>query len=190
LDRITWTYDPLISRNAFLNISKLGAVCNTYLLEVYGSMRDNLNVGLPSDRFQLDWWVNTPRVDTRLSKRARKPLDLDHYITAGFEVINPVWIDEDGWPRPVKTENNLGGQFSFKEKSSEKIEKNILLVEIPPNFMALKDANADLALEWRLHTRQAFEALFDQGYLVTDFVHETGDPSRSVYILAHGESTL
>lgn len=190
LDRITWTYDPLISRNAYLNISKLGAVCNTYLRDVYGNMRDSLNVGLPSDRFQVDWWVNTARVDSRLSKRARKPLDLDHYITAGFEMVNPAWIDEDGWQRPMKMEMDMDGQLTFQEKSPEKIEKNIILVEIPPDFMALKAANPALALEWRIHTRQIFEALFSQGYLITDFIHVPGEFSRSVYILAHGESTL
>ena len=62
LNHITWTYDPLISRNAYLNIARLGAVCNTYLKLEYGEMRDGLNLGLPSDRFQVDWWVNTKRV--------------------------------------------------------------------------------------------------------------------------------
>ena len=43
-DRITWTYDPLLSRNAWLNITRLGAVCNTYLQNFYGKMEDNLMV--------------------------------------------------------------------------------------------------------------------------------------------------
>jgi predicted GNAT superfamily acetyltransferase len=54
IDRITWTYDPLLSTNARLNIAKLGAVCNTYLKEFYGEMKDGLNIGMPSDRFQVD----------------------------------------------------------------------------------------------------------------------------------------
>ena len=52
---ITWTFDPLESKNAHLNISKLGAVCNTYLRNVYGDLRDGLNQGLATDRFQVDW---------------------------------------------------------------------------------------------------------------------------------------
>jgi predicted GNAT superfamily acetyltransferase len=67
LDHITWTYDPLLSRNAYLNIAKLGAVCTTYHRSEYGDMRDGLNAGLPSDRFQVDWWINTLRVESRLS---------------------------------------------------------------------------------------------------------------------------
>jgi predicted GNAT superfamily acetyltransferase len=38
LDRIIWTFDPLMSRNAYLNIHKLGAVCNTYLRNFYGEI--------------------------------------------------------------------------------------------------------------------------------------------------------
>ncbi len=36
IERITWTYDPLQSRNAFLNISRIGAVCSVYLPNYYG----------------------------------------------------------------------------------------------------------------------------------------------------------
>jgi predicted GNAT superfamily acetyltransferase len=190
LDRVTWTYDPLISRNAYLNIGKLGSVCNIYMREVYGNMRDSLNKGLPSDRFQVDWWVNTPRVISHLGKRARRPLVLDDYLSGGFEVINPITIDEDGWPNPMHIDIDSAGQFSVQGISLEGAKKSMVLVEIPPDFMSLKAVNAELALEWRLHTRTLFEALFSQGYLVTDFVHQPGDPSRSVYVLTHGESTL
>ena len=54
LDHITWTYDPLLSRNAYLNIAKLGAVCNTYRRSEYGDMRDGLNVGCPPT---ASWWI-------------------------------------------------------------------------------------------------------------------------------------
>ncbi len=71
IDCINWTFDPLLSRNAYLNISRLGAVCNTYKEDAYGVMLDGLNAGLPSDRFQVDWWVNSQRVSRRLSRRPR-----------------------------------------------------------------------------------------------------------------------
>ena len=72
VERIVWTYDPLQSRNANLNISKLGAVCSTYLPNYYGEMRDGVNIGVPSDRFQADWWVNTNRVKRRLGSTLRR----------------------------------------------------------------------------------------------------------------------
>ena len=67
IDLITWTFDPLETRNATLNFHKLGAVCNTYLPNLYGDMRDGLNAGLPSDRFQVDWWIASERVAQRLA---------------------------------------------------------------------------------------------------------------------------
>ena len=75
LDHMTWTYDLLLSRNAYLNISRLGAVCSTYRRSEYGEMRDGLNAGLPSDRFQVDWWLNTQRVERRLGKRRAPAAD-------------------------------------------------------------------------------------------------------------------
>ena len=67
IDLITWTFDPLETRNATLNFHKLGAVCNTYIPNLYGEMRDGLNAGLPSDRFQVDWWIASERVAQRLA---------------------------------------------------------------------------------------------------------------------------
>lgn len=172
IDRITWTYDPLLSRNAFLNISRLGAVCNTYRRSEYGEMRDGLNAGLPSDRFQVDWWVNSQRVERRLSRRARPALTLDQYLAA-----RPLLLEAssrpDGSPQPAGEPPRLEGA--------------LLLVEIPAHFDFLRKTDLALARDWRFYTREVFENAFAAGYLVTDFVYEQ---ERSFYVLTHGESTL
>jgi predicted GNAT superfamily acetyltransferase len=183
LDRITWTYDPLLSRNAHLNISRLGAVCNTYLREVYGEMRDGLNAGLPSDRFEVDWWVNTRRVNRRLSKKVRSRLDLDHFLSAGAEIVNPSKFTGTGLPQPSDV------QFPLIA-SEQGANVPLILVEIPSQIEAIKAVDNSLALEWRMSIRKIFEDLFERGYLVTDFIHTPGDISRSFYVLSHGESTL
>lgn len=184
IDRITWTFDPLLSRNAHLNISLLGSVCGTYVRELYGEMRDGLNIGLPSDRFEVDWWVNSERVQRRLSKKARLNLDLAHFFAAGAEIINPTILGENGWPIPSEPIN-----LPVASPSGDQ-ETLILLVEIPADFMAIKDADIELAKEWRLVSREIFEKLFERGYLVTDFVHLRGEHPRSYYVLSHGEGTL
>ncbi|MGW8142966.1 MAG: hypothetical protein ACWGN2_01140 [Anaerolineales bacterium] len=184
IDRITWTFDPLLSRNAHLNISLLGAVCGTYLRELYGEMRDGLNIGLPSDRFEVDWWVNTQRVKRRLSRKARLNLDLAHFIAAGAEVINPTKLNQKGWPIPVEPASLSANKLAEDQNSL------ILLVEIPADFLALKEADIGLAKEWRLASREIFEKLFVDGYLVTDFIHLRGEYPRSYYVLSHGEGTL
>lgn len=184
IDRITWTYDPLLSRNARLNITRLGAVCNTYRREVYGEMRDGLNVGLASDRFQVDWWVNSQRVKKRLSTRARPNLDLAHFLEAEAEVINPTQLGEKGWSIPS---NSVG---SATDNPLVDSVPNILLVEIPSDFLALKDVDIELAREWRMITREIFEDLFLRGYLATDFVYLPGNFPRSYYVFSHGEGTF
>lgn len=178
IDRIVWTYDPLLSRNAWLNITRLGAVCSTYLIDFYGSMQDELNAGLPTDRFEVDWWVNSRRVNRRLSRRPRPPLELAHFLKAGVQVVNPAEMDSDGWAQPSQV------------ASAVKEPQAILLVEIPADYPGLKAVTPGLALEWRLHTRRIFETLFDQGYLVTDFIHQVEAIQRSFYVLSHGEATL
>jgi predicted GNAT superfamily acetyltransferase len=173
LDHITWTYDPLLSRNANLNIAKLGAVCNIYRRSEYGNMRDGLNAGLPSDRFLVDWWINTRRVDRRLSKRPRRPLKLDDFSKAELQPLYSLQRRSDGLLRPPEHVSPLNG--------------NLTLAEIPSDFRALKDADFSLARDWRFFSREVFETAFVEGYIVTDFVY---DESRSFYVLAHGESTL
>ena len=162
-----------MSRNAYLNITKLGAVCDTYRRSEYGDMRDGLNAGLPSDRFQVDWWINTRRVDRRLSKRARRPLKLENFSKAELQ---PLYVPEqrlDGWFRPPE-------HFAPPEGK-------LALAEIPSDFSALKDGDFALARDWRFFSREVFETAFAAGYIVTDFVYDEG---RSFYVLSHGESTL
>ena len=69
-DWVTWTYDPLLRTNAVFNIRRLGAVCSTYKSNWYGVMLDGLNAGTPSDRCQVDWWLNSQRVTGRVAGEA------------------------------------------------------------------------------------------------------------------------
>lgn len=171
---VTWTYDPLESRNARLNIARLGAVCRTYKRDVYGAMADELNAGLPSDRFQVDWWVTSARVRERLLGQ-RAQLVLDSFLSAGSEILNPTQAaPDDGLPRPPRRVAEPTSTFA--------------LIEIPRDFQTLKTQDQDLAQEWRAHTRALFEAAFAQGYLVTDFFTEVWEGRlRSFYALSYGD---
>jgi predicted GNAT superfamily acetyltransferase len=60
---ITWTFDPLVRRNAWFNIGRLGAHPVEYLVDFYGPMSDSINAGDASDRLLMAWEVSpTPRV--------------------------------------------------------------------------------------------------------------------------------
>jgi predicted GNAT superfamily acetyltransferase len=173
---ITWTYDPLLSRNAQLNIRRLGAVCRAYVRDAYGKMRDGLNAGIASDRFEVEWWITSRRVSARLQGE-RQELDLAHFLAAGAQELNPSGLDADGLASPTESPQEPRG--------------NLALVEIPADFGEIRRRNAQLASAWRLHTREIFETAFRQGYIVTDFVSLRDGPyPRSYYLLSHGEGML
>ena len=157
MDLITWTFDPLESRNARLNFHKLGAVCCTYLRDLYGEMRDSLNVGLPSDRFQVDWHIASSYVSDRLSGEDTG-LPLAALLDAGVTVVNPC---PPGDP-PYPPENHLP------------LESHQHLIQIPPSFQAVKSIDTGLARAWRVRTRSLFESAFSQGYTVIDLLFTGG----------------
>ncbi|GAA0613353.1 GNAT family N-acetyltransferase [Kribbella sandramycini] len=57
---IEWTFDPLIRRNAYFNLTKLGARPKEYLVDFYGQMRDEINDGDESDRLLVRWQLDAP----------------------------------------------------------------------------------------------------------------------------------
>ncbi len=147
---ITWTYDPLETANGYLNIGKLGAVCSTYIADCYGDMPDAINQGLPSDRFQVEWWIHQP-----------KPV-----LPQGVPVTLLQWQQGNNrLPQPGK--------------SSEVInpEQSVVSVAVPADFQEIKRQDNGLAKAWREITRQVFTNSFAAGWVGADFrksgvVHE------------------
>jgi predicted GNAT superfamily acetyltransferase len=169
LELVTWTYDPLESLNAALNIGKLGVVCRTYFRDLYGEMEDERNVGLSSDRFEADWWVASRRVADRLASREHRP-SLEAVLESGAQLLNPATAGPDGllWPSPASLEPMA----------------ETVLVEIPAHLQAIKAADMALARQWRAHTREIFERCFAAVYTVTEFISALqGDLRRSYYVL-------
>jgi predicted GNAT superfamily acetyltransferase len=161
IDRITWTYDPIESRNAHLNIHKLGAVCTTYYRNLYGSMADELNAGIPSDRFEVDWFLASPRVEQHITHAAR-PTSLA-ILQDDVLMLNPI---EDDQLAPSQLIHPPSGDQ--------------LLIRFPSDFQGLKSARPDLALSWRLQLRACCEAAFRDGYCVADLLRGDG---LSYYLL-------
>jgi len=169
LELVTWTYDPLESLNAALNIGKLGTVCNTYFRDLYGEMEDGLNVGLSTDRFQVEWWITSQRVVHRLAIGGYRP-SLDAALESGAQVLNPATAGPDGLVRPSSVP---------LEPTAETV-----LVEIPAHVQAIKAADIEMARHWRAQTRELFERCFAAGYTVTEFISQVRDNlRRSYYVL-------
>jgi predicted GNAT superfamily acetyltransferase len=172
LDLATWTYDPLEGTNASLNIGKLGVICRTYLSNVYGDTGIQLHLGLPTDRFEVEWWVRSQRVEERLGGRHEK-LTLDKALDMGTERANRTEFDGRGFLRSEMDDRAPGGKT--------------VLIEIPADFQAIKSADMGLAREWRAQTRKMFRDCFSAGYVATKFISEVQRKQRrNFYLLQRG----
>ena len=95
---ITWTYDPIESRNANLNIARLGAISRTYKRDHYGEMNDGLNFGFPSDRLLVEWWITSNRSNNKIGGE-RKRL-IESYMAADMLILNQR-ANEAGLPKMI-----------------------------------------------------------------------------------------
>jgi predicted GNAT superfamily acetyltransferase len=84
LGEVRWTFDPLVARNGYFNLHKLGAVADRFDRNHYGAMVDEVNAGERSDRFTVRWDL----------EREPGPHDVGAQALA--------LADEDGWPSKVR----------------------------------------------------------------------------------------
>ena len=162
---ICWTYDPLQSRNAALNIARLGARVEEYLPDCYGRFPSRIEKGLPSDRFVVNWQIGS----THVARHLRGPL-MTH---AGL-----------GWPRINETRHNDEG-FLVNREISFAFREPRLLLEVPANTDEMRVRDLRLARRWRLETRRMFQRAFESGCRVLDFVTMgTGGDRRAFYVLS------
>jgi predicted GNAT superfamily acetyltransferase len=147
---ISWTYDPLESRNAALNIHKLGAICRTYLPNLYGSMNDALNAGVPSDRFSVEWHLASHHVAGCLSTTPR----------ATFADLRAAEV-------PVLNPDGPALDFAAVEPL---LALPKVLIAIPRDFQRLKHEQLAQAQAWRATTAQLFERAFAEGLVATDLL--------------------
>lgn len=139
---VTWTFDPLLSRNAYLNLHKLGAVGQKYLEDYFGGKSDN--PVLRADRLVANWWVNHPHAQNR------SQVDF-----SDAPVANGVSLSQDGLLVPE----------GFRVPDS-----TIIRLEIPVEFQPVENVDMGLASRWRDHVRHSFKQMFEAGYLATDFM--------------------
>jgi predicted GNAT superfamily acetyltransferase len=72
-----WTFDPLEIKNAYLNLTKLGAIARRYNINQYGITSSPLQGFLPTDRLVAEWWLKSKRVETLLNTGHLPPVKVD-----------------------------------------------------------------------------------------------------------------
>ena len=147
--RITWTFDPLQSLNAYFNFRKLGVISDCYKVNLYGEQTSSVLHRNGTDRLWVSWLLDSPRVTQRLREGP---------AAAAEEASGPRWIeiDAEGAPRL---------RPGAADRSCEQG-----LVEIPDNINSIERDDPRRAVEWREATRAVFNEALAAGFLVDDFV--------------------
>jgi predicted GNAT superfamily acetyltransferase len=151
---MTWTFDPLWTLNGRLNLHKLGGVCHTFKRNLYGKVNDGLNRGLPTDRFLLDWWLDTKRVSAH-ANQTFVHLSLLEWQNQGAILLNPA--DKPLTPSQFEA-------LALPETG------NSLLMAVPKYYPSLVQSDMNAAMAWRMLTRHLFEWAFGQGYEAMDLI--------------------
>ncbi len=164
---VIWTYDPHQGLNARFNFGKLGVINREFYPNYYGEMRDSINRGLPSDRFRVEWWIQSPRVEMRIGGRDRPP--------SFDEVKDLVYM-------PVTT--RLKGSLRVVEDVKLATRDELVLVEFPGDINLLRENDLREALRWKLELRKVFSYYIDRGYIVVEHIplRENGE-RRNFYLL-------
>jgi predicted GNAT superfamily acetyltransferase len=152
--RMFWTFDPLVARNAHLNLNRLGARVVEYVPDMYGITDSPLHYGLATDRLIVSCSTS--------AQEARVP-DIPSYIEQ-LPVLTP-------FPR--------SGDVRLDERAPR---APVVLIEIPTDLAAVIAHSPDAAATWRVATRDHFQWALRQGYDVTA-LHRDSVTGRAFYVL-------
>jgi predicted GNAT superfamily acetyltransferase len=152
--RMFWTFDPLVARNAHLNLNRLGARVVEYVPDMYGITESPLHYGLATDRLIVSCSTS--------AQEARAP-DVPP-STERLPVLTP-------FPRPADV--RLDGRAP---------RAPLVLIEVPTDLAAVVAQSLEAAATWRAATRDHFQWALRQGYDVTA-LHRDDVTGRAFYVL-------
>lgn len=146
-----WTFDPLVARNAHLNVNKLGVVVVEYARDMYvDDPASPVQAGIGMDRFIVKWDLAEDVAPGASSRPASGP-------PPHAPVINVA--PRSGLPAPVSGMASGAGAVQ---------------VQIPGDIQEIQSSDLGLAARWRESTRSAFEHYLSSGYRVATFHTDSG----------------
>lgn len=165
IDTVCWTFDPLVARNAHLNLNRLGASIAKYTPDKYGSgTGSRLHASLGTDRFVVRWNLDSKRVERALTGNTE-----------------PAWPDDA--ELAVEAED---GDVDRPRRRSPFPDARSVCVEIPRDIQAVKAESPEAAARWREATAAAFQHYLPAGYAVAELVRT--DDARCYYLLTRNPS--
>lgn len=146
--RMTWTFDPLQSRNAYFNFAKLGVICDKYIVDFYGEETSSYLHQGGTDRFLVTWRLDDPAVIEKLTQIGGNVPDAD-------EALIILRIEPGERPGPL---------LEIPAEPERPLE-----IEIPRDLLALREGWPEAPEAWRLASREAFQAALGRGFIVAGF---------------------
>jgi predicted GNAT superfamily acetyltransferase len=169
IEEITWTFDPLQSRNAHLNFGKLGVVSDRYKVDLYGPGTSSMLHRNSTDRLWVKWPLSSQRVRDRVQGKDHRSELLDALAS-----LQPL-VHFNGEGKPTRTE------------LSAALSRQRIAIEIPSDIGSLEQKDPALARDWRVETRWAFSEALKNGFFVAEFCRTVrGNQGPGAYLLEKG----
>ena len=170
---MTWTFDPLQSRNAHFNFSKLGVVSDTYKTDFYGPETSSVLHRNGTDRLWVRWMLNSRRVRDRLAGGTKTTSARLEALDA-MRLLTPlVRFEPSGKP----------GRADL----AESLARQRVSIEIPGDILEVERTDMGSAREWRDATRWAFREAIKAGFFVAEFCRSIrGQQGPGAYLLQRG----
>lgn len=169
VQEMTWTFDPLQSRNAHFNIAKLGVVSESYKVNFYGPQTSSMLHQNGTDRLWVRWMLNSRRVRDRLAGKSTRAETLD-----ALRLLAPL-VRFNGNGRPERAD------------LKESLARERVSIEIPGDILEVEHKDMGLAREWREATRWAFREAMKGGFFVAEFCRSIrGQQGPGAYLLQRG----
>ncbi len=144
LSTITWTFDPLVARNAYFNLAKLGATPVHYYEDFYGELGDELGGDADSDRVLVSWDLTS--WDLTAAQPSESSPSVDEVLAGGAVSV----IDVDEPSRPV----------AHHERVTPDAE---VVVHVPRDVESMRVSAPLDAARWRIALRDALSPLLVDG---------------------------
>lgn len=155
LDEISWTFDPLISRNAHFNIVKLAATPTSYHRNFYGHMADALNGSDDTDRMLVTWYVRDPRV---VAASHGEPA-----IATGDIIMEDIALEDVASAEPLLSVGDDLGPLRHRT------DARLVRVALPRDIESLRLTEPARATAWRLALRETLGTSLEGGGRVLSF---------------------
>lgn len=156
IPEMRWSFDPLIAKNAHLNLNRLGARVVRYVPDMYGTTDSPLHHGLATDRLVVAW--------------STAPVPPASRVAPSIDAAAPA---------PVLTPEPRAGDDVLRPAGAH---PPVLWIEVPADFQRLVRRSPAAGTTWHSAVRRHFLWALDNGYVVTG-LHRDAFTSRAYYIL-------